>query len=85
MASKTFHVSISSYMQPFVEERIKERFHKSPGAYVQELIRQDQLRAEKIKLTNMLLVGLASKKAKMTKQRWEKLKKKTIQEIKDGK
>ena len=85
MASNTFHISIPRHMQSFVDERIKERFHKSPGSYVHELIRQDQLRAEKIKLTNMLLVGLASGEREMTKQRWNKLKKKTIQEIKDGK
>ena len=81
MASNTFHVSIPSYMQSFVSERIKERFHKSPGAYVQELIRQDQLRAEKIKLTNMLLVGLASGEEKMKKGEWEKMQKEAIDSV----
>ena len=85
MASNTFHVSIPSYMQSFVSERIKERFHKSPGAYVQELIRQDQLRAEKIKLTNMLLVGLASKKVKMTRSKWKELEEKAVSNIKNSK
>jgi Arc/MetJ-type ribon-helix-helix transcriptional regulator len=73
MATKSFHVSIPDYMQSFVEERIAERFHKSPGSYVHELIRQDQLHAEKIKLTNMLLVGLASGEEKMKKGEWKEM------------
>ncbi len=82
MATKSFHVSIPDYMQSFVEERIAERFHKSPGSYVHELIREDQLRAEKIKLTNMLLVGLASNEEKMTKVRWKKLEDRAINRLK---
>ena len=81
MATKTFHVSTPSHMQKFAEERIKERFHKSPGSYVHELIRQDKLRAEKIKLTNMLLVGLASGEEKMKKNEWKKMQEEALDSV----
>lgn len=80
MAS-TFHISIPESMEKFVDNRVKDKNFKSRGSYVQELIRQDQLRAEKVKLTNMLLVGLASEHTTMTKAKWDKLRDKTVSEI----
>ncbi len=85
MATKTFHISIPDYMQSFVQEKIKEQFHKSPGSYVHELIRQDHLRSEKVKLTNMLLVGLASERVKMTNARWKNLESRVANRIKKSK
>jgi Arc/MetJ-type ribon-helix-helix transcriptional regulator len=82
MATKSFHVSIPDYMQSFVEERIAEHFHKSPGSYVHELIRQDKIRSEKIKLTNRLLVGLASGEEKMKKGEWKEMQQEALSSIK---
>ncbi len=77
----SFHVSISGDMKTFVQKRIKEKKYRSRGSYVQDLIRQDQLRAEKVKLTNMLLVGLASGQGEMTEEKWDKFKKETVCKI----
>lgn len=68
-STNTFHISIPETMTNFIATRIKDKNFKSRGSYVQELIRQDQLRAEKVKLTNMLLVGLASERSEMTKEK----------------
>ena len=81
----TFHISIPESMESFIESRVKDKNFKSRGSYVQELIRQDQLRAEKVKLTNMLLVGLASEHTTMTKSKWDKLRDKTVSEITNNK
>jgi len=84
MAS-TFHISIPETMENFVTNRVKDKNFKSRGSYVQELIRQDQLRSEKVKLTNMLLVGLASVHSTMTKSKWDSLRDKTVAEIANNK
>lgn len=68
-------------MEDFVTNQVKDKNFKSRGNYVQDLIRQDQLRSEKVKLTNMLLVGLASKHTTMTKKRWDDLRDKTVSDI----
>ena len=67
--TNTFHVSVPQELERFLEKRVKEKNYRSRGSYVQELIRQDQMRAEKVKLTNMLLMGLASEREKMTKKK----------------
>ena len=79
--TSTFHVSVSQELEQFLERRIKEKSFRSRGSYVQELIRQDQIRAEKVKLTNMLLVGLASEREKITQKKWNTLRDKTVAEI----
>ena len=77
----SFHVSISGDMKTFVQKRIKEKKYRSRGSYVQDLIRQDQLRAEKVKLTNMLLIGLASGQEEMTEEKWDEFKKGAVRKI----
>ena len=80
--STTFHVSVPKHMEEFVEKRVKEKCFKTRGSYVQELIRQDQLRAEKVKLTNMLLVGLASKQKTIGKKGWNALRDEKMKQLK---
>lgn len=79
--ANTFHISIPDSMEHFVNNRVQDKNFKSKGGYVQDLIRQDQLRTEKVKLTNLLLVGLASKHSPMNKNKWQDLKNKTITDI----
>ncbi len=79
--TSSFHVSVSGDMKTFVQKRVKEKKYRSQGSYVQDLIRQDQLRAEKVKLTNMLLVGLASGQEEMTEKKWNKIKSETVRKI----
>ena len=79
--ANTFHISIPESMDSFVSNRVKDKNFKSRGSYVQELIRQDQLRAEKVELTNKLLIGLASKHTTMNKAKWQNLRDKTIADI----
>ncbi len=81
--ANTFHISIPDSMEDFVNNRVQDKNFKSKGGYVQDLIRQDQLRTEKVKLTNLLLVGLASKHSPMSKNKWQNLKNKTITDIKN--
>ena len=83
--ANTFHISLPENINSFVKNRVKERNFKSKGSYIQDLIRQDQLRTEKVKLTNMLLEGLASQHVVMTKDKWQKLKDKTVTEITNNK
>ncbi len=79
--ANTFHVSVPEAMEQFIEKRVKEKSFRSRGSYVQELIRQDQLRGEKVKLTHMLLVGLASEREKMTRRKWNALRNETVKQI----
>jgi Arc/MetJ-type ribon-helix-helix transcriptional regulator len=79
--ANTFHISLPENIDAFVTNRVKDRNFKSKGSYVQDLIRQDQLRTEKVKLTNMLLEGLASQHSVMSEDKWQKLKDKTVSEI----
>lgn len=83
--ANTFHISIPSSMEHFVTHRVKDKNFKSKGGYIQDLIRQDQLRSEKVKLTNLLLMGLASKHSPMSKTKWKSLKDKTVTDISDNK
>jgi len=83
--ANTFHISIPEAMESFVSNQVKDKNFKSLGSYVQELIRQDQIRSEKVKLTHMLLVGLASKHTTMTKEKWGDLRDKTVSEIANNK
>lgn len=83
--ANTFHISLPKNIDSFVAKRVKERNFKSKGSYVQDLIRQDQLRTEKVKLTNMLLEGLASQHSVMTEDNWQELKNKTVTEITNNK
>ena len=82
--ANTFHVSIPDSMENFVNYRVRDKNFKSKGGYIQDLIRQDQLRAEKVKLTNLLLMGLASKHTPMSKTKWQSLKDKTVIDIKNN-
>ena len=79
--ANTFHISIPESMDGFINSRVKDKNFKSRGSYVQELIRQDQLRAEKVELTNKLLIGLASKHTIMNKAKWQNLRDKTVADI----
>jgi Arc/MetJ-type ribon-helix-helix transcriptional regulator len=79
--ANTFHISIPDSMERFVNNRVSDKNFKSKGGYVQDLIRQDQLRTEKVQLTNLLLVGLASKHLPMNKNKWQDLKNKTMTDI----
>ena len=79
--ANTFHISIPDSMEKFVNHRVRDKNFKSKGGYIQDLIRQDQLRAEKVKLTNLLLMGLASKHSPMDKVKWQNLKDKTVKDI----
>jgi Arc/MetJ-type ribon-helix-helix transcriptional regulator len=79
--ANTFHVSVPEAMEHFIEKRVKEKSFRSRGSYVQELIRQDQLRSEKVKLTHMLLVGLASEREMMTRKKWNTLRSETVKQI----
>jgi Arc/MetJ-type ribon-helix-helix transcriptional regulator len=81
LMANTFHISLPEHIDAFVTNRVKDRNFKSKGSYIQDLIRQDQLRTEKVKLSNMLLQGLASKHTQMNKDKWQKLKDKTVAEI----
>ena len=81
--ANTFHISLPENMDSFVTNRVKDKNFKSKGGYVQDLIRQDQLRTEKVKLTHLLLQGLASQHSVMNKNKWQKLKNKTVAEISD--
>ncbi len=83
--TNTFHVSVPQELEQFLEKRVKEKNYRSRGSYVQELIRQDQMRAEKVKLTNMLLMGLASEREKMTKKKWDALRDETASQISKNK
>ena len=83
--ANTFHISIPESMQHFVDTRVIDKNFKSKGGYIQDLIRQDQLRTEKVKLTNLLLLGLASKHSTMNKDKWRNLKNKTIVDIENNK
>jgi len=83
--ANTFHISIPETMEKFVTNRVKDKNFKSRGSYVQELIRQDQLRSEKVKLTNKLLIGLASKHTIMTEEKWNNLRNTTVSEIANNK
>lgn len=83
--TNTFHVSVPQELEQFLEKRVKEKNYRSRGSYVQELIRQDQMRAEKVKLTNMLLMGLASEREKMTKKKWDALRDETVSQISKNK
>jgi len=69
----TFHVSVPESMNAFIEQRVKDKNHRTRGMYVQDLIRRDQLLAEKVKLTNMLLTGLASQKIEMSPENWAEM------------
>lgn len=79
--ANTFHISLPDNIDTFVVNRVKDRNYKSKGSYIQDLIRQDQLRTEKVKLTNMLLEGLASQHTVMNQDKWQKLKDNTIAKI----
>ncbi len=83
--ANTFHISIPDSMEYFVNKRVQDKNFKSKGGYIQDLIRQDQLRTEKVKLTNLLLVGLASKHLPMNKKKWQNFKDTTVAEIKNNK
>ena len=83
--ANTFHISLPENIDSFVANRVKDRNFKSKGSYIQDLIRQDQLRTEKVKLTNMLLEGLASQHAVMTEDKWQNLKDKTVLDITNNK
>ena len=83
--TNTFHVSVPQELEQFLEKRVKEKNYRSRGSYVQELIRQDQMRAEKVKLTNMLLMGLASERENMTKKKWDALRDETVSQISKNK
>ena len=82
--ANTFHISLPKNIDTFVAKRVKDRNYKSKGSYIQDLIRQDQLRTEKVKLTNLLLQGLASQHTTMTQDKWQKLKDSTVTEISDS-
>ncbi len=79
--TSTFHISIPSSMEQFVVRRVAENNYKSRGSYVQNLIQRDQLRAEKVKLANALLVGLASEREEMTPQKWRDFRNETLTKI----
>ncbi len=79
--ANTFHISLPKNIDSFVTNRVKERNFKSKGSYIQDLIRQDQLRSEKVRLTNMLLEGLASQHSEMSEDKWHRLKSKTVVNI----
>ena len=54
----TMTISLSDDMKAFVEERIKSGTFNSAGEFIQNLIREDQERAEQNRLEQMLLKGL---------------------------
>ena len=50
-------------LRAFVEKRTKENHFATPTEYIRSLVREDQKRAEKDKLEQLLLEGISSGKS----------------------
>ncbi len=56
----SMNISLPEALKRFAKERAERAGFSNPSDYVRDLIRQDRKRAEKEKLDQMLLEGLAS-------------------------
>ncbi len=79
MATATsLHIALPQKMRGHIERQVERESYSTKSDYVQHLIREDMKNAERAKLEQMLLSGLASGRKEYTKKEWADLGKRLV-------
>jgi len=79
---ESMNISLPDPMKEFVDKLVAEGRYSSASEYVRELIRADEKRKAEEQLEALLLDGLKSKEAPLTKADWAAIRKEALAHLK---
>jgi antitoxin ParD1/3/4 len=79
---QSMNISLPDPMKEFVDKLVAEGRYSSVSEYVRELIRADEKRKAEEQLEALLLEGLKSKEAPLTRSDWEAIRKEALAQLK---
>lgn len=85
MSQETMNIALPDAMKEFVLQLISEGNYSTASEYVRDLIRADQKRRADDRLEALLLEGLDSKSAPMTKADWKAIREEVAKRVQQKK
>lgn len=69
----TITISLPESMKTFIEEQVSREGFGTVSEYLRALVRDEQKRRAQVRLESLLLEGLQSEAAEMTREDWAKI------------
>lgn len=77
----TITVTLSDSLRQFVEERAARDGHASPEDFIPALLSAERERVTRKNLEDMLLAGLQSESAPMTREDWDNIRREGLRRL----